>query len=507
MESEWVIVDDITSRLFDECKLFDLDKSTSKEPKGSVLKTDGVKKNNARKSDRKEYKCWSCGDKDSKHECKKAFCSLCGKQGHLAFKCPDKEKQEKNNDSQVSMMASIEPDKSVFLLDSGSSHHITIDRSILFDYSNLEEPIQLGTSKQGSYITLVGKGKMKFHVNNRNIEIKDVFYSTNANANLLSNSVLDAKGARTLIEKGKVSLKTADGTEFLTGTLNGSLYKLNINPFKNPNAVYLSVEKVNVIDIAQEGGYCAMTAKELHLNLGHTNIKRVEKIAKIMDVKLDQSEPCIDCAKAKITRDSFKYKSTRATTPLELVGHNCFSLFIDDYSNYCIGYIMSSKGQVKDCFFKYAKITQAKYGTKIATLRIDDGQEYKSSDFLSFCQDNGTVIQTSDGYTPELNGKSERFMRSIFEMMRANLLSSRLPKELWDEAFFYSIYTLNVLPTEALQGNSSSLLWTQKEPNYTTLQRLGLLLLNTFQKKLERNSMIKENYVCLLGMIKQATDC
>ena len=59
--NEVSLVDDITTRILDECKLFDLDKTNAREPKGSALKTGNSKKNISKK---KESKCWSCGDKD-----------------------------------------------------------------------------------------------------------------------------------------------------------------------------------------------------------------------------------------------------------------------------------------------------------------------------------------------------------------------------------------------------------------------------------------------------------
>ena len=61
-------------------------------------------------------------------------------------------------------MACGQPDKQIFYLDSGSSHHITVDKSILFDYTELDQPIRLGTSKQGAFITLVGKGIVRFEL-------------------------------------------------------------------------------------------------------------------------------------------------------------------------------------------------------------------------------------------------------------------------------------------------------------------------------------------------------
>jgi hypothetical protein len=65
---------------------------------------------------------------------------------------------------------------------------------------------------------------------------------------------------------------------------------------------------------------------------------------------------------------------------------------------------MSSKGQVTAAFLKYAVVSQAKFNTKIVALRVDDKREYQSNELLSFCFENGTVIETTDGYTPELNG-------------------------------------------------------------------------------------------------------
>jgi hypothetical protein len=65
---------------------------------------------------------------------------------------------------------------------------------------------------------------------------------------------------------------------------------------------------------------------------------------------------------------------------------------------------------------------------------------------LEFCAENGTTIESTNGYIPELNGTFERMMRTLVEMVRTNLISSGLPKELWDEALFYSVHTLILIP-------------------------------------------------------------
>ena len=110
-----------------------------------------------------------------------------------------------------------------------------------------------------------------------------------------------------------------------------------------------------------------------------------------------------------------------------------FVTFIDDYSNYVTGFILAQKSQVKDAFFIFAERTETQFGYRIQKLRVDDGTEYKATIFLDFCRLKGTVIETSEGYTPELNGKAESFNRTIIEMMRVNFNTAKLPGELWDE--------------------------------------------------------------------------
>jgi hypothetical protein len=43
-------------------------------------------------------------------------------------------------------------------------------------------------------------------------------------------------------------------------------------------------------------------------------------------------------------------------------------VFIDDFTTYAFTFAMSSKGQVHECFVRFAGIVENKFGTKIATV-------------------------------------------------------------------------------------------------------------------------------------------
>ena len=96
--------------------------------------TSGFKKG---KKFSKPFKCWFCGDLDPKHNCTKMFCSLCGTQGHRASKCtsrPSEQDKSKIGQQKITMMADSDVEGHAFYFDSGASHHITRDRSLLHNY-------------------------------------------------------------------------------------------------------------------------------------------------------------------------------------------------------------------------------------------------------------------------------------------------------------------------------------------------------------------------------------
>jgi hypothetical protein len=508
-------VDDVATRLIDECKLFKIDAKKEKpQVSGTSMKlSDAFKRNSKGRSEKGHYVCWCCGSEDSKHECKKRRCFICGKLGCKPESCPDKFDKKggsQTSDKRITMMAighaKFSAVDCAFYLDSACSHHISSDLSLLFDYVDLESPELLETSKKGVFIQLVGKGTLRYEQDGTLVEIHDVFYSPDSNANLFSNSVFDDKKARTVIESGRITLTTSNGQVFMQGRRYGPLYLMDITPITNLTplkSAYKSSKTVRFSSVDKvSDGKCfrSATLKELHWKLGHANPQRVKDVARL--AKIDLKGPavfdCVDCLKGKITRDSFKGKSYDTNRPLELVhsdvgfvdvktfeGHSCFSIFVDDYTKFVVAFVMSSKGQASDCFLKYATIAYAKFGTKIAALRVDDGKEYKGKEILDFCSANGTIIESSDGYTPELNGTSERTMRTLTEMVRANLISSGLSKELWDEALFYSVHTLNLLP---FRGSILTPYekWSGRSPHFDKLHRFGALAIKHVPKEIRK---------------------
>jgi transposase InsO family protein len=61
------------------------------------------------------------------------------------------------------------------------------------------------------------------------------------------------------------------------------------------------------------------------------------------------------------------------------------------------------------------------------TFRSDNGTEYINKDLTSYCRDNEIRHETSNTYSPQQNGISERKNRTLGEAMRSLLFAARLP--------------------------------------------------------------------------------
>jgi len=104
-------------------------------------------------------------------------------------------------------------------------------------------------------------------------------------------------------------------------------------------------------------------------------------------------------------------------------------------------------------------------------LRSDRGGEFIGEEVLTFCKNAGIRQSFSGPYAPQQQGMSERRNRYLFEMVRAMLLRSELPKSFWGEGLNASVYISNRLagakwisPYQAIFG---------KPPNLSNLRVFG----------------------------------
>jgi len=108
-------------------------------------------------------------------------------------------------------------------------------------------------------------------------------------------------------------------------------------------------------------------------------------------------------------------------------GSKYFLLFKDDKSGFRYVYFLKHKSETFNKFKEYEQLVFNKFGTRIKTVRADNGTEYYNKNMSNYFALRGITLKTSAPYTHEQNGRSEREIRTIVECARTMLIAKNLP--------------------------------------------------------------------------------
>ena len=212
-----------------------------------------------------------------------------------------------------------------------------------------------------------------------------------------------------------------------------------------------------------------------HQRLAHLNCKTILKMAKTKAVdglELNNNLPdhrlCEGCIFGKMTRSPFPSSITKAEDVGDIIhsdigivpiptptGEYYYSIFKDDFSNWTAVALMKKKSEAANFFIKFAAFLKTATGKSVKILRTDGGKEYNNEYLNNYLTNSGIVHQTSNSYTPQQNGVSERMNRTAMEStrssphMRSNRYTNLFKKadnstlELWGEFLRSAIYDRN----------------------------------------------------------------
>ncbi|KAL0415524.1 UNVERIFIED_CONTAM: Retrovirus-related Pol polyprotein from transposon TNT 1-94 [Sesamum latifolium] len=124
----------------------------------------------------------------------------------------------------------------------------------------------------------------------------------------------------------------------------------------------------------------------------------------------------------------------------------------------CI-YFLEHKSEALDAFKVFKAEVEKQCDIQIKIVRSDRGGEYfgryteggqAPGPFAKFLKEQGIVAQYTMPGSPDQNGVAERRNRTLLDMVRSMMASSKLPKSLWIEALKTVVYILNRVPTKAV---------------------------------------------------------
>ncbi|KAL6192114.1 hypothetical protein ACLB2K_038501 [Fragaria x ananassa] len=102
-----------------------------------------------------------------------------------------------------------------------------------------------------------------------------------------------------------------------------------------------------------------------------------------------------------------------------------------------------NKSDVCSRFKKIYKMVSTQYQQVIRVFQSDNSGEYVNGPMQEFMQSYGIRHQTSNSYSPQQNGLTERKNRQLLEVVRASLFGMNVPLEYWGEAVKSTAYLIN----------------------------------------------------------------
>ncbi|CAL1388160.1 unnamed protein product [Linum trigynum] len=412
------------------------------------------------------------------------ICYNCGKPGHMAKKCRNKQNPAtaaRVNLTEEDLIAMITDmiaevnltgDSEGWWLDTGASKHVCNNRAMFKTYTEApaDKKVLLGTT----HTTMVaGSGEVELNfTSGKKMVLKDVLHTPEIRKNLVSGYLLNKAGFNQTIGADLYTL-TKNGSFVGKGYACNGMFKLNVEINKMNSSVYMVCD-LNV----------------WHARLCHVNtriVKNLSKLGHIPKLSMNEFDKCDFCSQAKITKTPHKSVS-RESEPLDLIhsdiceldgtltrsGKRYFITFIDDCSDYCFVYLMKNKSEALDMFKVFVVEFENQCNRKIKRLRSDRGSEYDSNPFKEFYSSHGIIHETTAPYSPEMNGKAERKNRTFTELVVAIMLNSGAASSWWGDILLTVCYVLNRLPKTNRKESPYEIL-KNKPPNLSYLRTWGCL--------------------------------
>ena len=364
----------------------------------------------------------------------------------VALTCANDNSEERGEDKYVN-----------FVLDSGATSHL-LSPKFEDHVTNIQNitPVYIKIAN-GETMRAEKSGKLKVS-SSEGVKITiEVLIVKNLTFNLLSVKKINNAGFEVLFTKGMAKIKTKS-SEIQCNESN-NLFMVKFKIIVDSKQVCTSANITNNKD------------NLWHLRLGHINRRGLQLLG-----LPSSSENCNSCNLGKATRLPFKSRELPRSTRIgELIysdvwgpaktptknDERYYVTITDDFSHFTEVHLLKNKSDAENKLMNYIE-RQAANNIKVSRIRTDNGGEFSSHKFKTYCEERGIKQEFTAAYTPQQCGVAERLNRTILDKVRAMFVDTNLPKYLWGEAVRCAVYQINRCPTRALMGKIPADIYLKK---------------------------------------------
>lgn len=363
-------------------------------------------------------------------------------------------------------------------MDTGATSHMTASQGTLssyFNMSNLNRNIIVGS---GQGIPIRGYGQSSLSPPHPPLNLKNVLHAPKLIKNLISVRRLTTDN-NVSIEFDPFGFSVKDlqtGMQIMRCDSTGDLY---------------SIISTNSYQATCPSTFAAITPILWHNRLGHPGPSVLRSLSKnkfICCEHLSSSTVCESCVFGKHVKLPFYASSTNTLMPFDIMhsdlwtspilstaGHKYYILFLDDYSKFLWTFPITKKSQAYSIFSSLSALIKTQFEKNIKCFQCDNGREFDNEPFKIFCDKNGLIFRFSCPHTSPQNGKAERKIQTINNIIRTLLAHASIPPSFWHHALEMATYLLNILPNKSLKHKSPTQILYHRDPTFTHLRVFGCL--------------------------------
>jgi hypothetical protein len=575
-----ITLEEIIAQLLDEFRR--LNSIYKPSYNSNKAKSTSYYNSNSSSSNSKEEKTLnSKGPTKSYNNSKKdtTICNFCKKKGHEENSCWSKNSKKDNITLSTTILSTNTSSSNYitteFVLDSGATVHICYIKELFNFIKPTRTYIRWGN--KDSSIIATGIGNIDIYLENTLVTITNVLFIPEFNVNLLSVSLITAKGytlsftknkcivytpSKDILAKGynykgtttikafsKFSKKIINSTveedsnsldlvdPNLEESIDNNLKVIDLDPSSSRSSFLdtssntstnnnSTIESSSTIDVDNNLESIVEPTKDpvtsstkeilkynnnsvelIHNRLGHPNLQAIKSLENnttgfninpkdYNNAKVSLNN-CTTCIQAKLTKSISKKPSTKVDNYLDLIyldigrpitpktfrGFKYYIAFKDSYSKYLEVKLLKSRenivNTIKDTMEMLeleaynnspnSSITNSNFNSnRLKSIQFDN--EFTSKELTSYLNSKGIKIRLTSPYSSKRNGAVEIINRTLLNKVRALLINSNLPKELWGEAILASTYYYNRTPNSSIDFKTPYYLKYLKLPNISNIK-------------------------------------
>ena len=171
------------------------------------------------------------------------------------------------------------------------------------------------------------------------------------------------------------------------------------------------------------------------------------------------------------------------------------------FSRYTCIYLFKNRSELSQIYRDFTKMIETQFSKPIKVFRSDNAQEYKAHEFTDILHQSGTIPHSSCAGTSQQNGRAERKLRHILDVVRAITLAAATPSSFWGEAALTAVYTINRCPSPIIKNQTPYGLFLVLLPPMIYSEFLDVSVLFFFMSTNETNFSLVLVYVVFLGLV------